>query len=108
MFIGRNIIMIYYLNSCLRHESLYFIGNALRPYSGDEHEFRALQFPNKFCLVISYPYPYTPIQTIATLIAGSQIATLFRCVAVITIIVHEIEHLCFHIMRERLTLRVHE
>lgn len=37
-----------------------------------------------------------------------KIATLFCCAAVITVIVHAIEHLCFGIMGERLTLRVRE
>lgn len=79
---------------------------------------------------------YGVIGTIAALIAGAQmplfalgvsqalvayymdwettcrevkkIATLFSCAAVITVIVHAIEHLCFGIMGERLTLRVRE
>ncbi|PPD80757.1 hypothetical protein ES288_D03G215300v1 [Gossypium darwinii] len=37
-----------------------------------------------------------------------KIAILFCCAAVITVIVHAIEHLCFGIMGERLTLRVRE
>ncbi|XP_021279974.1 ABC transporter B family member 2 [Herrania umbratica] len=37
-----------------------------------------------------------------------KIAILFSCAAVITVIVHAIEHLCFGIMGERLTLRVRE
>ncbi|XVF52327.1 hypothetical protein PTKIN_Ptkin05aG0009700 [Pterospermum kingtungense] len=37
-----------------------------------------------------------------------KIVILFCCAAVITVIVHAIEHLCFGIMGERLTLRVRE
>ncbi|XVF11071.1 hypothetical protein REPUB_Repub07fG0237900 [Reevesia pubescens] len=37
-----------------------------------------------------------------------KISILFCCAAVITVIVHAIEHLCFGIMGERLTLRVRE
>lgn len=37
-----------------------------------------------------------------------KIAILFCCAAVITVIIHAIEHLCFGIMGERLTLRVRE
>lgn len=37
-----------------------------------------------------------------------KITILFACAAVVTVIVHAIEHLCFGIMGERLTLRVRE
>ena len=37
-----------------------------------------------------------------------KIVILFCCAAVITVIFHAIEHLCFGIMGERLTLRVRE
>lgn len=37
-----------------------------------------------------------------------KIAILFCCAAFVTLIVHALEHLCFGIMGERLTLRVRE
>ncbi|PPS01080.1 hypothetical protein GOBAR_AA19584 [Gossypium barbadense] len=92
--------------------------------------------PRRLYSMIGPDWYYGVFGTIAALIAGAQmplfalgvsqalvsyymdwettcnevkkIATLFCCAAVITVIVHAIEHLCFGIMGERLTLRVRE
>ncbi|MBA0563722.1 hypothetical protein Golob_008689, partial [Gossypium lobatum] len=92
--------------------------------------------PRRLYSMIGPDWYYGVLGTIAALIAGAQmplfalgvsqalvayymdwettcnevkkIATLFCCAAVITVIVHAIEHLCFGIMGERLTLRVRE
>ncbi|XWS62178.1 hypothetical protein CRYUN_Cryun07bG0188800 [Craigia yunnanensis] len=92
--------------------------------------------PGRLYSMIGPDWYYGVFGTIAALIAGAQmplfalgvsqalvayymdwettcrevkkIAILFSCAAVITVIVHAIEHLCFGIMGERLTLRVRE
>ncbi|XVF13654.1 hypothetical protein REPUB_Repub08aG0226500 [Reevesia pubescens] len=92
--------------------------------------------PGRLYSMIGPDWYYGVFGTIAALIAGAQmplfalgvsqalvayymdwettchevkkIAILFCCGAIITVIVHAIEHLCFGIMGERLTLRVRE
>ncbi|KAE8657242.1 ABC transporter B family member 19 [Hibiscus syriacus] len=92
--------------------------------------------PGRLYSMIGPDWYYGVFGTIAALIAGAQmplfalgvsqalvsyymdwettcsevkrISILFCCAAVITVIVHAIEHICFGIMGERLTLRVRE